>query len=92
MQASLMEYTLQLLMIHIMITSSRWGDQDPVVNGPAIIPVDHYRISGYWVLDFNDVSKDWDGTVAIQDTLFASTNNIQFLHCLTSSRPVYPEL
>ena len=36
-----------------------------------------YRVSGYaanqWVLDFNDVSEDWDGTVAIQTELFAST-------------------
>ena len=37
----------------------------------------YYRISGYaanqWVLDFNDVSEDWDGTVAIQTNLFPST-------------------
>ena len=37
----------------------------------------YYRVSGYaanqWVLDFNDVSEDWDGTVAIQTELFAST-------------------
>ena len=37
----------------------------------------YYRTSGYaanqWVLDFNDVSEDWDGTVAIQPELFAST-------------------
>ena len=32
----------------------------------------YYRVSGYWVLDFNDVSEDWDGTVATQNTLFAS--------------------
>ena len=25
-----------------------------------------------WVLDFNDVSEDWDGTVAVQSTLFAT--------------------
>ena len=37
----------------------------------------YYRVSGYatnqWVVDFNDVSEDWDGTVAIQTGLFAST-------------------
>ena len=37
----------------------------------------YYRVSGYatnqWVLDFNDVSEEWDGTVAIQDSLFEST-------------------
>ena len=37
----------------------------------------YYRVSGYaanqWVLDFNEVSEDWDGTVAIQSELFAST-------------------
>jgi hypothetical protein len=37
----------------------------------------YYRISGYatnsWVLDFNDVSEDWSGTVATQKELFAST-------------------
>ena len=37
----------------------------------------YYRVSGYaanqWVLDFNDVSEDWDGSVAIQTELFAST-------------------
>ena len=33
----------------------------------------YYRISGYaannWVLDFNDVSEDWDGTVAYNSDL-----------------------
>ena len=33
----------------------------------------YYRVSGYWALDFYDVSEDWDGTVAIQNELFAST-------------------
>ena len=33
----------------------------------------YYRMSNYWVVDFNDVSEDWDGTVAIQDELFAPT-------------------
>lgn len=36
----------------------------------------YYRVSGgatdMWVLDFNDVSEEWEGTVAIQSTLFAS--------------------
>lgn len=32
----------------------------------------YYRKAGYWVLDFNDVSEKWSGTVAIQKTLFAS--------------------
>lgn len=36
----------------------------------------YYRTSGYatnkWVLDFNAVSEDWDGTVAIKSTLFGS--------------------
>jgi len=35
----------------------------------------YYRVSGgaanKWVLDFNDVSEEWSGTVAIQSTLFA---------------------
>ena len=34
----------------------------------------YYRVSGYapnqWVLDFDDVSEEWEGTVAIQETLF----------------------
>ena len=33
----------------------------------------YYRISGYaannWVLDFNDVSEEWDGTVAYNSVL-----------------------
>lgn len=33
----------------------------------------YYRSAGYWARDFNDVSDEWDGTVGIQDNLFAST-------------------
>ena len=32
----------------------------------------YYRISGYWVLDFNNVNEEWDGTVAIQTALYHS--------------------
>ena len=33
----------------------------------------YYRTAlNMWVLDFNDVSEDWDGTVGIQTTLFHS--------------------
>ena len=37
----------------------------------------YFRTSGYaanqWVLDFNDVSEEWDGTVAIQQNLYESS-------------------
>ena len=50
-----------------------YNDRPVYKNGGWSI---YYRTSGYatndWVLDFNDVSEDWDGTVAIQSTLFAS--------------------
>ena len=51
-----------------------YNDRPVYKNGAWSI---YYRISGYapntWVLDFNDVSEEWDGTVAIQDNLFATT-------------------
>ena len=66
MQASLTEYSLLMETIY---------NERPVYrNGGWSI---YYRISGYatnqWVLDFNDVSEDWDGTLAIQTEVFAST-------------------
>lgn len=37
----------------------------------------YYRVSGYaankWVLDFNEVSEEWSGTVAISETLSFAT-------------------
>ena len=39
----------------------------------------YYRVSvigsapNKWVLDYNDVSEEWDGTVAFQDTLFGKS-------------------
>ena len=59
------EYTIQ----------DEYNDR-PVYKGPGTSTSwsIYYRVSGYatnqWVLDFNDVSEDWDGTVAIQSTLF----------------------
>jgi hypothetical protein len=51
-----------------------YNDRPVYKNGGWSI---YYRISGYatnsWVLDFNDVSEEWDGTVATQNQLFAST-------------------
>lgn len=54
--------------------SEKYNDRPIYRNGGWSI---YYRTSGYaansWVLDFNDVSEEWDGTVATQTTLFAST-------------------
>ena len=50
-----------------------YNDRPVYKNGGWSI---YYRVSGYaandWVLDFNGVSEDWDGTVAIQSSLLAS--------------------
>ena len=58
-----------------MATGEIYNDR-PVYRGGRSNWAVYYRVSGYaankWVLDFNDVSEDWDGTVAIQSTLFAS--------------------
>ena len=57
--------------------SETYNDR-PVYKGPdgSTSWSIYYRVSGYatndWVLDFNDVSEDWDGTVAIQSSLFSS--------------------
>ena len=46
----------------------------PVYKGASSNWSIYYRVLGYatnqWVLDFNDVNEEWDGTVAIQTTLF----------------------
>ena len=47
----------------------------PVYRGGTSDWAVYYRVSGpaadKWVLDFDDVSEDWEGTVAMQATLFA---------------------
>ena len=50
--------------------SEKYNDRPIYRNGGWSI---YYRESGYWVLDFNDVSEEWDGTVAIQNSLYEST-------------------
>ena len=50
-----------------------YNDRPVYKNGDWSI---YYRVSGYaannWVLDFNDVSEDWDGTVAYNSDLISN--------------------
>ena len=50
-----------------------YNDRPVYKNGGWSI---YYRVSGYaannWVLDFNDVSEDWDGTVAYNSDLISN--------------------
>ena len=56
-------------------TDDYYNDR-PVYKGGRSNWSIYFRTSGYaankWVLDFNDVSEEWDGTVAIKSTLFSS--------------------
>ena len=54
-----------------------YNDRPVYKNGDWSI---YYRVSGYaanhWVLDFNEVSEDWDGTVAYNSELILNNNII----------------
>ena len=45
----------------------------PLYRGGSSNWAIYYREGGFWALDFNDVSEDWDGTVATQTTLFGKS-------------------